>query len=144
MASQHLVAARWFGGQSLTIPLSLAYGLGRELIMAKPLVSDELWVGIEPLIPKHHSPTEKGGRPPVDDRAALAGILFVLKTGIPWEDLPQSAANLAAHVRAPNRFTATGHTTRNLPAASCGGWTSNHFWRSEARHTAVGWERCAT
>lgn len=57
--------------------------------MAKPLVSDELWARVEPLVPKHNSPTEKGGRPPVDDRAALTGILFVLKTGIPWEDLPQ-------------------------------------------------------
>ena len=57
--------------------------------MSKPLVSDALWNRIEPLIPKHNSPTEKGGRPPVDDRAALTGILFVLKTGIPWEALPQ-------------------------------------------------------
>lgn len=57
--------------------------------MAKPLVSDELWSRIEPLIPKHESPGEHGGRPPVDDRAALTGIVFVLKTGIPWEDLPQ-------------------------------------------------------
>jgi len=57
--------------------------------MAKPLVSDELWARIEPLIPKHESPGEQGGRPPVNDRAALTGILFVLKTGIPWEDLPQ-------------------------------------------------------
>jgi transposase len=56
--------------------------------MAKPLVTDELWARIEPLIPKHRAPTEKIGRPPVDDRAALTGILFVLKTGIPWEDLP--------------------------------------------------------
>jgi len=56
--------------------------------MAKPLVSDELWARIEPLIPKREE-GEKGGRPPVDDRAALTGILFVLKTGIPWEDLPQ-------------------------------------------------------
>jgi transposase len=56
--------------------------------MAEPLVSDALWERIEPLLPKHHSPTAKGGRPPVDDRAALEGILFVLKTGIQWEDLP--------------------------------------------------------
>ena len=28
------------------------------------------------------------GRKPVGDREALTGILFVLKTGIPWEDLP--------------------------------------------------------
>ncbi len=57
--------------------------------MAKPLLTDELWDRIEPLIPKRTSPTEKGGRPPVNDRAALTGILFVLKTGIPWEDLPR-------------------------------------------------------
>lgn len=57
--------------------------------MAKALVSDELWARIEPLIPKRQPTGEKGGRPPVDDRATLTGILFVLKTGIPWEDLPQ-------------------------------------------------------
>jgi len=56
--------------------------------MAKPFVSDELWVRIEPLLPKREPPTEKGGRPPVEDRAVLAGILFVLKTGIPWEYFP--------------------------------------------------------
>jgi transposase len=55
--------------------------------MAKPLLSDELWEIIEPLLPPH-PPHPKGGRPPVDDRKALTGILFVLKTGIPWEDLP--------------------------------------------------------
>jgi len=57
--------------------------------MPKPLVSDELWARVEPLLPKHAAPSDKGGRPPLDDRAALTGILFVLKTGIPWEDLPQ-------------------------------------------------------
>lgn len=56
--------------------------------MAKPLVPDELWKIIEPLIPAYE-PTSRGGRPPVGDRECLTGILFVLKTGIPWEDLPQ-------------------------------------------------------
>ena len=55
--------------------------------MAKPLLPDVLWERIEPLIPKR-PPRPKGGRPPISDRQALTGILFVLKTGIPWEDLP--------------------------------------------------------
>src|SRR5438067_127940 len=56
--------------------------------MSKPLVSDALWTAIEPLLPKR-PPRPKGGRPPVSDRAALTGILFVLMSGIPWEMLPQ-------------------------------------------------------
>ena len=56
--------------------------------MPKPLVTDELWAVVEPLLPKE-PPKPQGGRPRVEDRAALTGILFVLKTGIPWEMLPQ-------------------------------------------------------
>jgi len=56
--------------------------------MAKPLVTDELWEVIEPLVPEE-PPKPNGGRPRVDDPAALTGILFVLKSGIPWEMLPQ-------------------------------------------------------
>lgn len=55
--------------------------------MAKPLLPDELWEVIEPLLPVW-TPSPKGGQPPVTDRAALTGILFILKTGLPWEDLP--------------------------------------------------------
>ena len=58
--------------------------------MAAPVVSDDLWSVIEPLLPppkprRYRYP----GRKPVDDRKALTGILFVLKSGIPWEMLPQ-------------------------------------------------------
>lgn len=56
--------------------------------MAKLIVTDGLWELVEPLLPER-PPRPKGGRPPVDDRACLTGILFVLKTGIPWEDFPQ-------------------------------------------------------
>ncbi|SHL43727.1 IS5/IS1182 family transposase, partial [Hymenobacter psychrotolerans] len=55
--------------------------------MAKQLVSDELWDMVEPLLPPV-PPRPKGGRPRVEDRAALTGILFVLRSGIPWEMLP--------------------------------------------------------
>src|SRR6202045_2543796 len=57
--------------------------------MAKPLVSDELWVVLQPLLPPPKPRRfDHPGRKPLDDREALTGILFVLKTGIPWEDLP--------------------------------------------------------
>jgi transposase len=56
--------------------------------MAKPLIPDELWKIIEPLLPEE-PPKPKGGRPRVANRAVLAGITFVLRTGIPWEMLPQ-------------------------------------------------------
>ncbi len=57
--------------------------------MTKELVPDGLWERVAPLLPppkprRYRYP----GRRPTDDRAALAGIVFVLKTGIPWEYLP--------------------------------------------------------
>ena len=55
--------------------------------MSKPLVTDDLWAAVEPLLPRHTT-SAKGGHPPVDDRVCLSGILFVLKTGIAWEDFP--------------------------------------------------------
>lgn len=56
--------------------------------MAESLVSDALWERIEPLLPPE-PPKPRGGRPRVPDRACLAGIIFVLQSGIPWEMLPQ-------------------------------------------------------
>lgn len=56
--------------------------------MAKPLVPDELWEIVKPLLPSE-KPKPKGSRPPIPNRACLTGILFVLKSGIPWEMLPQ-------------------------------------------------------
>ena len=58
--------------------------------MAKPLLPDDLWELLAPLLPppkprRYRYP----GRKPIDHRQALTGILFILKTGIPWEDLPQ-------------------------------------------------------
>jgi transposase len=56
--------------------------------MSLPLVPDDLWEAIEPLLPKE-PPKPRGGRPRVPDRAALTGIIFVLRTGMPWRFLPQ-------------------------------------------------------
>jgi transposase len=56
--------------------------------MAKEILSDELWAVLEPLLPPP-PPRPKGGRKRLANRATLTGILFVLKSGIPWELLPQ-------------------------------------------------------
>ena len=56
---------------------------------SRRLVSDQLWELLEPLIPPP-PPAKNGrtGRPRVDDRAALNGILFVAEHGIAWKKLP--------------------------------------------------------
>jgi len=46
--------------------------------MAKPLLDDELWNLIEPLIPKKRRRFRYPCRKPICDRVALTGILFVL------------------------------------------------------------------
>ena len=57
--------------------------------MAQPLVSDELWELVEPLIPKVVRRYRYPGRKRIEDRRVLTGIVFVLKTGIGWQHLPQ-------------------------------------------------------
>lgn len=57
--------------------------------MAKPILDEQLWLLLEPIIPKRKRRFRYPGRKPVSGRAALTGILFVLKTGIGWEYLPQ-------------------------------------------------------
>jgi transposase len=53
---------------------------------ANTLVSEQLWQAIQPLLPT--PPRRYGGRPRVDDRACRAGIIYQLRTGIPWRLLP--------------------------------------------------------
>jgi transposase len=58
--------------------------------MAKALLDDDLWALIEPLLsPAKPRRSKYPGRKPLDNRAVLTGILFVLQSGIPWEMLPQ-------------------------------------------------------
>lgn len=58
--------------------------------MAKELLPDALWNELKPLLPPH--PLQpKGGTAWADDRLCLRGILFVLRTGIQWNDLPAEA-----------------------------------------------------
>lgn len=56
--------------------------------MAQALLPEDLWPRIAAHLPNHCRPP-KGGWPRIDNRAPLTGILFVLRTAIPWEDLPR-------------------------------------------------------
>lgn len=60
------------------------------------LVPDSLWERVEPLLPPRPPRRYKHpGRRPADDRAALAGIVFVLKTGIGWNQLPRDLLSVS-------------------------------------------------
>jgi transposase len=56
--------------------------------MRKQLLTDEQWTHIEPLLPKPRRRTKRG-RPPKDNRVVFEGILWILKTGARWRDLPK-------------------------------------------------------
>ena len=57
--------------------------------MPAPLVSDELWEQVEPILPKH-PPDPRGGAPRKPDRPCLEGVVYVLRTGCQWQHLPKS------------------------------------------------------
>lgn len=56
--------------------------------MAFELLPEELWTEIAPLLPEPKA-KPKGGRPPISNRAALLGIVFILRTGAAWRMLPK-------------------------------------------------------
>jgi transposase len=103
--------------------------------MARRKISNELWTALEPLIPEF-TPSPKGGRRrSVDDRAALDGILYVLQTGIPWEELPQELG-FGSGMTCWRRL-------RNLQAA--GVWEQLHLalLRRLREHDQIDWERAS-
>jgi transposase len=55
--------------------------------MTKRVLSDEQWWRIAPHLPQHR-PSAKGGRPRANDRECLEGILWLLRTGARWQDIP--------------------------------------------------------
>ena len=83
------------------------------------MVEDRLWALLAPLIPPPGVARGPGGRPRIEDRAALEGILFVLYTGCRWRDLPLALG------------CGSGHTAwRRLRQ-----WQAAGVW--EKLHTAV-------
>lgn len=98
------------------------------------LVPDDLWAVIEPLLPPDPE-KPKGGRPRTSDRAALAGILLVLRTGMQWKHVPGAALGCS------------GKTSwRRLGAWQAAGvWAGLHRVLLERLHdaAALDWSRAA-
>lgn len=58
--------------------------------MPRAVIDDDFWSRLEPLLPKRRTRNRRyAGRKPIPDRAVLTGILFVLRSGLPWNMLPR-------------------------------------------------------
>jgi transposase len=101
---------------------------------ADTLVPEQLWQAIQPLLPT--PPRRYGGRPRVDDRAALAGIIYQLRTGIPWRLLPTRQLDCGSPVTCWRRL-------RDWQRA--GVWQQLHHLLLEelSRHGRLDWSRAS-
>jgi transposase len=104
--------------------------------MPKPIVSDLLWSKIEPLLPRpkvKNRHRQHAGRKPSDPRKVLTGIVFALRTGVPWEHLPATS-------EWPSGYTCLRHLRR---------WQRAGVWKrllvellsGLARKGKINWER---
>jgi len=73
--------------------------------MSRHELTDAQWAIIEPLIPKQKPGR---GRPRADDRRTLNGIIYVLKTGCAWADLPREYGSPTTCWRRLHQWTQDG------------------------------------
>jgi len=52
-------------------------------------LTEEQWAIVAPLLPRRERRQGRRGRPWQDARAVLNGVLWILRTGAPWADLPE-------------------------------------------------------
>lgn len=100
-------------------------------------VPDELWDKIEPIIRKH-DPPKPTGRKRIDPRAALDAIIFRMRTGCQWNQLPKELADDSSTHRTFQRWIAFG-LLDNIWAAlveNCGE-LGGVDWQWQAADTAM-------
>lgn len=76
-----------------------------------PMLTDEQWEKIEPLLPRLQV-GPRGGRPWAENRACLEGILWVLRTGARWKDLPDEYPSPSTCWRRLQRWEGDGTWVR--------------------------------
>ncbi len=78
-------------------------------------LTDEQWLIIEPLLPKIIK-SNKGGRPRTANRQVLDGVLWILKTGARWKDLPREFPSYQTCHRRFQEWNRNGTILRVLTA----------------------------
>ena len=71
-------------------------------------LSDEAWAAIDRHLPRGSLPRGKPGKPRVDDRRVISGILHVLKTGCRWRDVPPEYGPATTIYNRYNRWSQRG------------------------------------
>jgi transposase len=82
-------------------------------------MSDELWGFIGPFLPPH----AREGKPRADDRQTIDAILYVLKTGMPWNDLPSEYGDDVTAWRRLKRWEEEGVWKRIMDALVANGYS---------------------
>ena len=72
-----------------------------------PQLTDNQWFLIEDLF-DWHPPTRAGDRPPTPPRAVFEALLWMLRNGGPWKDLPKSFPSESTCLRRPREWAETG------------------------------------
>ena len=99
--------------------------LGQQGVRVRSdLVPDDLWERVAPLLPPAPERRRHPGRLRVPDRAALAGVMYVLRTGVAWRDVPaEKVGQLAVTLTGGNRHDVTSGcrcSTRSRRSGVCG------------------------
>ena len=84
--------------------------------MRRHELTDDQWDRLEPLLPPQRPST---GRPNQDHRTILNGILWILRTGAPWRDLPERYGNWKTVYSRFRRWQAAGIWDRILTELQC-------------------------
>ena len=79
-------------------------------------LQEEQWALVEPLLPKRPRRADGRGRPRCEDRAVLNGILWILRSGARWKDLPDRFPSYQTCHRRFQRWVRDGPVGRVLQA----------------------------